>query len=163
MAKKLTKTLRQVNPEAARMMDLMEKENEGLTPDNVGASSEIEAWFCCLDNPKHIFRKRIGKMTSSRDGHNIGCIYCGPNAKIAYPGENDFFTTVPSAKEMWAFDLNKDIDPYHLLSGAEGETKTGFIRVYETDIEYEIIEGFRKLDDARKNRLLGYLHALTGD
>ena len=56
-----------------------------------------------------------------------------------------------------------DIDPYHLLSGAEGETKTGFIRVYETDIEYEIIEGFRKLDDARKNRLLGYLHALTGD
>ena len=56
-----------------------------------------------------------------------------------------------------------DIDPYHLLSGAEGETKTGFIRVYETDIEYEIIEGFRKLDDARKNRLLRYLHALTGD
>lgn len=119
MPKKITTSLRQGNPEAAKMMDLMWEKNGGLTPDNVGIGSDAEAWFQCLDNPNHVFKKRISKMTSYRDGHNVGCIYCSPNAKIAFPGENDFFTVVPGAEEMWAFDLNGNINPRNLLPNSD--------------------------------------------
>lgn len=92
-------TLREKNPEAAKMWayDL----NGNLTPDNVGYGSTKEAFFRCLDNPKHVFSKKICKMTSDRDGHNVGCIYCGPNAKLAFPGETDLFTICPQAKKTW--------------------------------------------------------------
>ena len=101
------KTLREINIGAAEMWayDL----NGDMTPDNVSGYSEQEAWFRCSDNPKHLFKKRIGKMTSDRDGHNIGCKYCGPNAKEAFPGETDFFTKVPEAADLWDFDQNDSL------------------------------------------------------
>ena len=56
MAMTHKKTLREVNPEAAKMW--VYELNGDMTPDNVGASSEKEAWFRCLDNPKHLFLKK---------------------------------------------------------------------------------------------------------
>lgn len=93
------KTLREMNPGAAEMWayDL----NGDMTPDNVSWSSEKTAYFRCQQNPKHLFSKKICKMTSYRDMHNVGCMYCGPNAKVAFPGETDFFTKVPEAIGMW--------------------------------------------------------------
>ncbi len=112
-------TLRQKNPEAAAMWayDL----NGDRTPDNVSAGSTKEAYFRCLDNPKHVFPKKICKMTSDRDGHNIGCIYCGPNAKVAFPGETDLFTVCPEAEKSWDHEQNTalGLDPLMLLKGSD--------------------------------------------
>lgn len=111
--KKIKASLREINPEAADMWayDL----NGDLTPDNVGGHSDTEAHFRCLNNPKHVFKKPISKMTSFRDGHNVGCIYCSPNAKIAFPGETDLLTVCPEASEMWDYELNKDLNPIEIL------------------------------------------------
>ena len=110
------KTLRDINPGAAEMWayDL----NGDMTPDNVSGSSEKTAYFRCLNNPKHLFDRKICKMTSDRDGHNVGCKYCGPNAKEAFPGETDFFTKVREAVPLWDFEQNSKLglDPTKLLS-----------------------------------------------
>lgn len=109
------KTLREMNSCAAEMWayDL----NGDMTPDNVSVFSKEEAWFRCCDNPNHLFKKPIKKMTSDRDGHNIGCKYCGPNAKEAFPGETDFLTKVKEAVEFWDFNQNDNLglDPTKLL------------------------------------------------
>ena len=109
------KTLREINPEAAEMWayDL----NGELTPDTVSGQSETTAYFRCLDNSKHLFAKKVCKMTSYRDGHNVGCIYCGPNVKVAFPGETDFFTQVPASVDMWDFAQNDllGLNPKELL------------------------------------------------
>lgn len=114
MPKKVITSLRQKCPEAAEMWanDLNE---DGLTPDTVGAGSDKLAYFRCLRNPAHVFQKRISKMTSSRDGHSVGCIYCGPNAKVAFPGETDLMTVIPETQAMWDFEKNTSIDPRSLL------------------------------------------------
>ena len=91
--------------------------NGDMTPDNVSGSSEKTAYFRCLNNPKHLFDRKICKMTSDRDGHNVGCKYCGPNAKEAFPGETDFFTKVREAVPLWDFEQNSKLglDPTKLL------------------------------------------------
>ncbi len=110
--KKITTTLRKLNPEAAEMWcyDL----NGELTPDTVSGKSDIKVFFRCLNNPKHLFVKRISKMTAD-DGHSYGCIYCGPNAKKVFSGETDFLTKCHAAKSMWNYELNKDIDPTNIF------------------------------------------------
>lgn len=111
-------TLRDRNPEAAKMWayDL----NGDRTPDNVSGYSNEEAIFRCLNNPKHVFPKKIRKMTSDRDGHNTGCIYCGPNAKVAFPGETDLFTVCPEAERSWDHKQNAalGLDPLKLLKNS---------------------------------------------
>ena len=54
------KTLRDINPGAAEMWayDL----NGDMTPDNVSGSSEKTAYFRCLNNPKHLFDRKICKI-----------------------------------------------------------------------------------------------------
>ena len=54
-------------------------------------------------------------MSSYRDGHNVGCIYCGPNAKKAFAGETDLLTIFPEAKKLWDYEKNRGIDPTSLL------------------------------------------------
>lgn len=109
------KTLRAVNPEAAKMWCY--ELNGDLTPDSISYTSNKKAYFRCLDNPKHLFYKPIRKMTSDRDMHNIGCIYCSPNAKVAFPGETDFFTKVPEAVDVWDYAQNEllGLNPKELL------------------------------------------------
>ncbi len=136
------RTLREANPGAADMWcyDL----NGDMTPDNVSFSSDNYAYFRCIDNPKHLFHKKIRKMTSERDMHNIGCIYCGPNAKITFPGETDFFTKVPEAVHMWDFAQNNllGLVPEELLPYSS--KKAHFICVNGHD-------EFRKISDFTKS------------
>ena len=91
-----------------------ELNDPNINPDNIGPGSEKEVYFKCLDNPKHIFPKRISKMTSHRDGHNLGCIFCGPNAKIPFPGETDLLSVIDKAKLMWDYEMN-ELDPTMLF------------------------------------------------
>lgn len=106
--KKITITLRELNPEAAEMWcyDL----NGELTPDTVYGKSDNEVYFRCLSNAEHFFKKKISKMTAD-DGHSYGCIYCGQHAKKVFSGETDFFTKCFEARDMWDYKLNKDIEP----------------------------------------------------
>ena len=56
-----------------------------------------------------------------------------------------------------------DVTPYELLSGSEGEKyelPERLIVEKGTD-EYEILHEFRRLKPAQKNRLLGYMEALS--
>lgn len=135
------RTLREINPGAADMWcyDL----NGDMTPDNVSFSSDNFAYFRCLNNPKHLFYKKIRKMTSDRDMHNIGCIYCGPNAKVAFPGETDFFTKVPAAIDMWDYIQNEllDLNPEELLP--HSSKKAHFVCANGHD-EFKKISDFTK-------------------
>ena len=90
--RKVSITLRELNPDASAMWayDL----NGEMTPDNIGGHSEQEAYFRCLNNPRHVFKKKITKMTSRRDGHNVGCIYCSPNASRFSPAKMIFLLCV---------------------------------------------------------------------
>ena len=110
---KRRKSFREVNPEAAEMWayDLNPPE---ITPDNVSSYSDKEVYFRCLENPKHVFKKVIKTMTSKRDGHNVGCLYCGPNAKIPFPGENDLFSVIKEAKKFWDVEKN-ELNPFQLF------------------------------------------------
>ena len=107
-------SLSKKNPEAAKMwaFDLNDK---SLSPEKIGAGSDKIVFFRCLKNPNHVFKKRISKMSSYRDGHNVGCIYCGPNAKKAFAGETDLLTIFPEAKKLWDYEKNRGIDPTSLL------------------------------------------------
>ena len=60
------KTFKEINPDGAAMLrpDL----NPGLDIETLPATSKKVGVFCCSKNPKHIFSKRICKMTSPRDG-----------------------------------------------------------------------------------------------
>ena len=110
--RKITVTLRELNPEAAEMWayDL----NGELSPDNVGGRSEIEAYFRCLKNPMHVFKKRISKMTSSEE-NSYGCIYCGPHASKVFSGETDLLTKCQEANDRWDYELNDNLDPTDLF------------------------------------------------
>ena len=112
------KTFKEINPDGAAMLrpDL----NPGLDIETLPATSKKVGVFCCSKNPKHIFSKRICKMTSPRDGHNCGCKYCGPYRSETFPGETDFFTEVPEAKEMWDYskEENQKYDPTKLFSAS---------------------------------------------
>jgi transcriptional regulator with XRE-family HTH domain len=57
-----------------------------------------------------------------------------------------------------------DVDPFFLISGSSSENTTsmGFLRIYDQD-ECDLILEYRRLDSGQKNRLLGYLQALSGD
>ena len=58
-----------------------------------------------------------------------------------------------------------DVDPYYLVSGTNGENRktVDFIRVSKEDSEYGLVTNYRELDEAHKNRLLGYLQALMSE
>ena len=55
------------------------------------------------------------------------------------------------------------VDPYYLISGTERNESLNcdYLTVYRNDEEYELMIEFRKLDRDSRNRLMGYLRALT--
>ena len=128
--------------------------NGEKTPDNIGGGSDEIAWFRCTQNPTHLFQKKVSKMTSGRDGHNIGCIYCGPNAKIPFPGETDLFTVIPQAKKMWDFDKN-ELDPLALFPLS---AKRAYFKCRKGHIEERKIADFSRSPECpectRQNTLL---------
>jgi transcriptional regulator with XRE-family HTH domain len=55
------------------------------------------------------------------------------------------------------------VDPYFILSGSEVNEKlnSDYLTVYKSDDEYQMLIEYRKLDENKRNRLIGYLFALT--
>ena len=55
------------------------------------------------------------------------------------------------------------VDPYYLISGTERNESLNcdYLTVYRNDEEYELMIEYRKLDRDSRNRLMGYLKALT--
>lgn len=55
------------------------------------------------------------------------------------------------------------VDPYYLISGGESNENlnTDYLKVYRGDSDYELVSEFRKLDPEQRNRLMGYLRALS--
>lgn len=55
------------------------------------------------------------------------------------------------------------VDPYYLIAGTESNEalNNDYITVYKDDDEYEFLIEYRKLDRDRKNRLLGYISAIS--
>ena len=55
------------------------------------------------------------------------------------------------------------VDPYYLISGTESNESLNndYLMVYRDDEEYELMIEYRKLDRDRKNRLAGYMAALS--
>lgn len=54
------------------------------------------------------------------------------------------------------------VDPYYLISGVEGNEalNNDYLIVYKEDEEYQLLQGYRKLDRDRRNRIQGYITAL---
>ena len=70
----------------------------------------------------------------------------------------------PSADKMMIICEVLGVHPYELLSGAESDNYHMPDMIYisrDTD-EYFLIEGYRKLEEGDKARLMGYLEALNG-
>ena len=61
--------------------------NQDVDIDTLSAGSRKECVFQCLSNSKHIFKKKVCKMISYRDGRGVGCKFCGPNRSEAFPGD----------------------------------------------------------------------------
>jgi hypothetical protein len=106
-------TFRMANPDDAKMWcyDL----NGDMNPDNTLYGSGKKAYFECKNG--HKFNKQIYEMTTI-DGKPKGCPYCNGWINKAYPGENDFFTLCPIAKDMWDYDKNQEIIPELLLTNS---------------------------------------------
>lgn len=108
--KRVYKTFRQVNPEAASMW--MYGKNE-KTPDTIGAFSKDKAYFKCRKG--HEFVKTVLSMTDKK-GRNTGCPYCRRLWPIK--GETDFQTICPEGAAMWDYGKN-DTMPYEYLPCSE--------------------------------------------
>ena len=134
----MKQTFREVNPEAAEMW-AYDLNISDLTPDNVASGSMRKAFFRCTANPNHIFEKKICNMTSHRNGRNTGCIYCGPNAKIAFPGETDFLTRCLPAREAWDYEENKELNPENLLPKSN---KHAYFKCENNHRTYRVIHDF---------------------
>ena len=131
----LKKTLRETHPTIADMWAY--ELNGELTPDDVSIYSDKKAYFQCKRNSNHIFQKPIRKMVSDRDGHIVDCIYCGPNAKIAFPGETDLLSIVDEAKTMWDYSRNT-LDPKTILP------KSNKYAYFKCEIGHSV---YRKIED----------------
>ncbi|WP_167956561.1 zinc-ribbon domain-containing protein [Anaerosporobacter faecicola] len=130
-------TLRELNPEAAEMW-AYDLNDPIITPDNIAGRSDKIAFFRCLANSKHVFKKRVGKMTSD-DGNSYGCIYCSDNAKRVFPGETDLLSKCPEARDMWDYDKNKDINPANVLPKS---SKKAFFKCNKGHSTYRKIQDF---------------------
>ena len=98
-------TFRIANPEASELWDYCNNSFD-KNPDSLTKGSNYIASFRC--NKGHSFQKALYMMFDS-NGNPKGCPIC--NEKKVIPGETDFFTMCPEAKEMWDFERNKDVDP----------------------------------------------------
>lgn len=136
---KIKKTLQESHPEIAGMW--VYELNEGLTPNDVSIYMDKEVYFQCKENPKHIFKKPISGMISRRDKHILRCPYCGPNAKVAFPGETDLLSVIHEARYMWDFE-NNTIDPKTVLS------KSNKFAYFKCELGHST---FRKIQDFSKS------------
>ena len=69
----------------------------------------------------------------------------------------------PSLDKLKVICDTLQVDPYYLISGTESNESLNndYLMVYRDDEEYELMIEYRKLDRDCKNRLIGYLSALS--
>lgn len=69
----------------------------------------------------------------------------------------------PSLDKLKVICDTLQVDPYYLISGTESNESLNndYLMVYRDDEEYELMIEYRKLDRDCKNRLAGYLAALS--
>jgi transcriptional regulator with XRE-family HTH domain len=69
----------------------------------------------------------------------------------------------PSIDKLKVICDTLKVDPYYLISATESNTALNedYIIVYRNDEEYNVLVEYRKLDRERRNRLVGYIDALT--
>ena len=69
----------------------------------------------------------------------------------------------PSLDKLKVICDTLQVDPYYLISGTESNESLNndYLMVYRDDEEYELMIEYRKLDRDCKNRLVGYLAALS--
>lgn len=71
--------------------------------------------------------------------------------------------TNPSADKILLICDALDMSVYELLSGVENENyrQLDYVIVDKNSKEYLLLEAYNKLNDEKRNRLFGYLEALT--
>ena len=74
--------------------------------------------------------------------------------------------TNPSADKIMVICEVLDISPYELLSGIDNEQESRFaeenhVVIDKTSKEYQLIKSYRDLDSDARNRLEGYVKALS--
>ena len=69
----------------------------------------------------------------------------------------------PSLDKLKVICDTLEVDPYYLISGGESNEKlnTSYLKVYRGEDDYELVVGFRRLNARCRDRLMGYLKALT--
>ena len=69
----------------------------------------------------------------------------------------------PSMDKLKVICDTLDVDPYYLISGTASNQSLNneYLMVYKDDDEYQLMVEYRKLDKDARNRLFGYLTALT--
>jgi hypothetical protein len=107
-------SFRKYNPDASKLW--IDSLNEGLTPDNVAKRSRKTIYMRCENDPEHIFQKKICDIPKKNP---FGCPDCREKKKIPIQGVNDIFSISSDLEEMWDWEKNKEINPYHLLKTSE--------------------------------------------
>ncbi|SCW48750.1 Transcriptional regulator, contains XRE-family HTH domain [Ruminococcaceae bacterium YRB3002] len=69
----------------------------------------------------------------------------------------------PSLDKLQVICDTLNVDPYYLISGAErnDSLNVDYLTVYKDSEEFMILTEYRKLDKSMKDRLIGYLDALS--
>lgn len=69
----------------------------------------------------------------------------------------------PSLDKLKVICDTLEIDPYYLISGGESNERlnTEYLKVYRGEEDYDLVMKYRKLDEKCRNRLVGYMNALT--
>ena len=69
----------------------------------------------------------------------------------------------PSLDKLKVICDTLEVDPYYLISGGESNENlnSSYLKVYRGDDDYEVVMEFRKLNTRSRDRLMGYLRALS--
>jgi len=69
----------------------------------------------------------------------------------------------PSLDKLKVICDTLEVDPYYLISGGESNENlnTSYFKVYRGEDDYELVLQFRKLNTRYRDRLMGYLKALS--
>ena len=85
------------------------EKNGTLTPDQVSAGSEKQAWWLCERG--HDYRSMVFSRVQG-----TGCPYCA--GRKAWPGFNDLNTLYPALAAQWHPDLNGSLTPRQVTRGS---------------------------------------------
>lgn len=87
--------------------------NCGWGPEDFSYGSQVNAWWQCSANKKHIWRVRI----LTRCVQQRSCPYCvGTNLRVPVPWERSLACFDPAIAKEWHIKKNKDLSPKDVLA-----------------------------------------------